>query len=109
VNLPALVYGDLVTPGSACRRTHRARAGVRWMWAFADLQEYRATGDLDTLRWLRELAGADVVEDLCWSDPLPGVARLARQLHKRIVRAGAARAGGAREHAVVPGPVAVEG
>jgi D-aspartate ligase len=83
VNLPALVYRDLVSPGTARRHQRRARADVRWMWALADLHEYRVAGELDPLRWLRELAGADVVEDLCWSDPLPGVARLVSRLRPR--------------------------
>jgi D-aspartate ligase len=88
VNLPALVYEDLVSPGAVSRSTQRARAGVRWMWAFADLQEHRVHGALPTLRWLREVAGADVVEDLCWSDPLPGVARLVNRLRQRGTRLG---------------------
>jgi D-aspartate ligase len=92
VNLPALVYSDLVSPGSQRPEVQRARAGVRWMWAFADLREYREAGERPGLHWLRELAGADVVEDLCWSDPLPGAARLAKQLHRRMGRAAAARA-----------------
>jgi D-aspartate ligase len=100
VNLPALVYADLVSPGSARAGIHRTRAGVRWMWAFADLQEYRAKGGLEPLRWLRELAGADVVEDLCWSDPLPGVGRLVGRLQQRLMRGAASRA---------PATVAVEG
>jgi D-aspartate ligase len=88
VNLPALVYGDLVSPGAARPALPRTRAGVRWMWAFADLQEGRASGDLEPLRWLRELASADVVEDLCWSDPLPGMARIVGRLHQHISRGG---------------------
>jgi predicted ATP-grasp superfamily ATP-dependent carboligase len=91
VNLPALVYQDLVSPGGAKPHTRRARADVRWMWAFADLQEYRAAGQLDAMRWLGEFARADVVEDLCWSDPLPGVARLVSRLRERITGTGAPR------------------
>ena len=44
--------------------------------------------------------GADVVEDLCWSDPVPGVARLAGRLRPRVGRGGAARA---------PAQIAAEG
>ena len=86
VNLPALVYRDLVTPRPARPDAHRARAGVRWMWALADFQECRAAGELRTLPWLRELAAADVVEDLCWSDPLPAVAQIVGRLRKRVAR-----------------------
>jgi predicted ATP-grasp superfamily ATP-dependent carboligase len=85
VNLPALVYQDLVSPGTVRPLTGHVRAGVRWMWALADLQECRAAGQLRTLRWLRELAAADVVEDMCLSDPLPGVARLVDRLRRRVV------------------------
>jgi predicted ATP-grasp superfamily ATP-dependent carboligase len=91
VNLPALVYEDLVSPGSAQPDAHRARAGVRWMWALADLRESRATGDVHALRWLREVASADVVEDLCWNDPLPEVVRLAGRLRQRIAGAATSR------------------
>jgi predicted ATP-grasp superfamily ATP-dependent carboligase len=93
VNLPALYYNDLVYPGSVRPDEHHARPGVRWMWAFADLQEARATGELHALQWLRELAAADVVEDLCWHDPLPGVARLVGRLRQRVARAAAPRTG----------------
>lgn len=100
VNLPALVYRDLVSPGAARPHERRARADVRWMWALADLHEYRLAGELDAFRWLRELAGADVVEDLCWSDPLPGVARLVSRLRPRTARDGASR---------TAAPIAAEG
>ena len=91
VNLPAMVYSDLVSPGAARPHQRRARADVRWMWALADLHEYRVAGELDAVRWLRELAGADVVEDLCWSDPLPGVARLVGRLRPPTARTETAR------------------
>jgi predicted ATP-grasp superfamily ATP-dependent carboligase len=86
VNLPALVYADLVSPGSARPEARPLRPGVRWMWAIADLQQCRSTGELDALRWLREFAGAHVVEDLCWTDPLPGVARLVGRLRPRATK-----------------------
>jgi predicted ATP-grasp superfamily ATP-dependent carboligase len=92
VNLPALVYADLVSPGSARPEARPLRTGVRWMWALADLQAYRATGELDAFRWLREFAGAHVVEDLCWSDPLPGMARLVGRLRPRLTKSAANRA-----------------
>ncbi|MCL2448691.1 MAG: ATP-grasp domain-containing protein [Polyangiaceae bacterium] len=88
VNLPALVYHDLVSPGTVRPVPRRVRAGVRWMWALADLQECRAAGELHTLQWLRELAAADVVEDMCLSDPLPGVARLVDRLLERVAPSG---------------------
>ena len=100
VNLPALVYQDIVSPGSVRPDAHRVRPGVRWMWAFADLGECRATGELHAFRWLRELASADVVEDLCWNDPMPGVARLVGRVRDRVARGVSSRA---------PAAVAAEG
>jgi predicted ATP-grasp superfamily ATP-dependent carboligase len=100
VNLPALVYHDLADPGSVRSHTPRARAGVSWMWAFADLNEYRAAGEHRPISWLLELASANVVEDLCWTDPLPGVARLVHRVGHRIARVGGSRS---------PAAVAVQG
>jgi predicted ATP-grasp superfamily ATP-dependent carboligase len=87
VNLPALIYRDLVNPGSVQPDTRRARPGVRWMWALPDLHQQRSSGTLPRLRWLHELASAHVVEDLFWSDPLPMVADLLGRLRQRTVRA----------------------
>jgi predicted ATP-grasp superfamily ATP-dependent carboligase len=79
VNLPLLVYRDLVAPGCVRAGEVKARAGVRWMAAGRDwhaLREHRAAGALTALGWLRELKRADIIEDLCWNDPLPDAARL---------------------------------
>jgi D-aspartate ligase len=86
VNLPLLVYRDLVAPGSVPASAVKARAGVRWMSAALDLRaldEYRAAGELTTFGWLRDLAGADIVEDMCWRDPLPGVVRLLNRMRQK--------------------------
>lgn len=87
VNLPALVYKNLVSPGSVRPGTRRARPGVRWMWALPDLHQERAAGAFHPLRWLHEFLSADVVEDLFWRDPLPGVAEQIGRLRKRSSRA----------------------
>lgn len=86
VNLPALIYRDLVAPGSARPETRRARPGVRWMWALPDLHQQRASGAFPALQWLQEIVSADVVEDLCWSDPLPSMANLVGRLRQRTAR-----------------------
>jgi predicted ATP-grasp superfamily ATP-dependent carboligase len=78
VNLPLLVYRDLVQPGAAPPPVTPPRAGVRWMCARQDVQtlrQYRAAGEIGVGTWLRQLATADVVEDVNWSDPLPGLAQ----------------------------------
>lgn len=81
VNLPLIVYRDLVSPGSVKPETARARAGVRWMTARHDLRalaEYRAAGELGILSWLVQFATCEITEDLNWHDPVPGLADLAR-------------------------------
>ena len=83
VNLPALIYRNLVSPGSVRPVTRRARPGVRWMWALPDLHQQRASGAFPTLQWLQEIVSADVVEDLCWRDPLPSMANLLGRLRQR--------------------------
>jgi predicted ATP-grasp superfamily ATP-dependent carboligase len=86
VNLPLLVYRDLVAPGSVPANTLRARPGVRWMSASLDrraLPEYRAAGELTVLQWLRDVAKADVIEDMNWRDPLPGLVRLMKRPRRK--------------------------
>jgi D-aspartate ligase len=76
VNVPELVYRDLVDPGRSRGAPPRARAGVRWMFVRNDLRalpEYRAAGELNVARWLLEVWRADVTEDWMWSDPVPGL------------------------------------
>jgi predicted ATP-grasp superfamily ATP-dependent carboligase len=79
VNLPLLVYRDLIQPGSVPVDAVRARPGVKWLCASLDLSafgQHRAAGAVSPLGWLWNLATADVVEDLSLRDPLPGAARL---------------------------------
>jgi D-aspartate ligase len=71
VNLPQLVYQDLLEPGSA--RGGRARPGVRYVALAADFfafREYHAAGELGMLAWLRSVAGADVYRELTLDDPV---------------------------------------
>lgn len=85
VNLPFIVYKDLVAPGSMQPDSVHARAGVRWMAARHDLRalsEYRAAGELGVLAWLYQLVTCEVTEDLNWQDPIPGLADLARAAGK---------------------------
>jgi predicted ATP-grasp superfamily ATP-dependent carboligase len=90
VNLPAIIYRDLVEPGSVRPDSCRARPGVRWMWALPDLHQQRTSGSFPALRWLQEVASAEVVEDFCWSDPLPGFAGLVGRLRARVARSWSA-------------------
>jgi predicted ATP-grasp superfamily ATP-dependent carboligase len=87
VDLPKMVYDDLLAPGSA--RGGTARPGVRWMAVAADLRamrEHIAAGELGVLRWLWQLARADVREDLSWSDPLPSLERWGGAVMRRLPR-----------------------
>jgi len=92
VNIPLLVYRDLLEPGSAPSGT-APRTGVRWMHAQNDLRafgEHRAAHEIDGMTWFRQLLSADVVEDAELDDPLPLVFDLAqtaeRQAKKLLAR-----------------------
>jgi D-aspartate ligase len=100
VNLPALVYADLV--GLPRKSAGRARAGVRWC-ALAD--DARAARQLDVpLRsWLWWALGCEAKWAFAWDDPMPflrGVVgpRLFRLLRlprrRRAVEQTGVRAGG---------------
>ncbi len=93
VNLPYLVYQDLLEPGSApllCKPVH---TGVVWMSARQDaraLGEYRRAGELTLGRWLWQLARADINEDMHLADPLPGIVDLAHTVGRKMARLGSA-------------------
>jgi D-aspartate ligase len=97
VNVPELVYRDLVEPGRRSALPGRARPGVRWMSVRNDLRalgQYRAAGELSVGRWLMDVWRADVTEDWMWSDPVPGLldaAAAAQRVVRRALRAGARR------------------
>jgi predicted ATP-grasp superfamily ATP-dependent carboligase len=68
VNLPALVYSDLVgLPRDAVRPP---RAGVRWCSLRHDAQAARAEG-IGFVQWFRWMLGAEVKSPFAWNDPLP--------------------------------------
>jgi D-aspartate ligase len=95
VCLPELVYRDCLEPGSA-RANGPARHGVRWIAPREDLRafrEYRAAGEVSRIGWLRDVLAADVNEDLCLRDPMPGLFELAGIAQRRLARVfrGAAR------------------
>jgi predicted ATP-grasp superfamily ATP-dependent carboligase len=77
VNLPALVYADLV--GLARPPFTPARAGVRWIYHGHDARAARRQG-LPLRRWLPWAIGADAKSVAARDDPLPmimgGLARL---------------------------------
>ena len=68
VNLPALVYADLVGEHRAPRAT--ARPGVRWCKPWRDIAAARQHG-IPLWRWLAWAMRCETKRLLAWDDPLP--------------------------------------
>ena len=79
VNLPALVYADLV--GLRRPPVTRARAGVTWVQPRHDLAAARASG-VPMRAWLTWMARCQAKSVIAWDDPMPF---LRGQLLKRIL------------------------
>jgi D-aspartate ligase len=102
VNLPAMVYADLV--GLPRPAVAEARAGVQWCSLAHDLRAARATG-MTSVAWLRWMLACEAKSGFAWDDPLPlpraAIRRLKRQpesgsaLQGRDGELGAQRAVGA--------------
>jgi D-aspartate ligase len=80
VNLPALVYDDLV--GLPRRPAGPVRPGVRWVSPRHDYGEARADG-VSTLRWVPWALSCEAKSALAWDDPLPLVVGGARSVARR--------------------------
>jgi D-aspartate ligase len=70
VNLPALVYADLV--GHPHPRPHPARAGVRWVYHAHDARAARRQG-VPLRRWVPWAISAEAKAVVALDDPLPAV------------------------------------
>ena len=70
VNIPALVYGDLV--GRVRPPVPPARAGLRWCKPWTDWPAAREQG-IPLHRWLRWVLGCEARSGLAWDDPLPPI------------------------------------
>jgi D-aspartate ligase len=68
VNLPALVYADLVGLPRNGRGT--ARAGVRWCSVWHDAQAVREEG-ASLARWLPWVLTCEAKSGIAWDDPVP--------------------------------------
>lgn len=80
VNIPALVYGDLMGRPRGPRPV--ARPGVRWCSPWRDFQAVRASGD-SVLRWAAWMLGTEAKCAVAWDDPLPLPGAVAhRALHR---------------------------
>jgi D-aspartate ligase len=70
VNLPALVYHDLVGLPRPAART--ARPGVRWCHQLHDARAARAEG-MSLLQWLPWASRCEAKSAVAWDDPMPMV------------------------------------
>ncbi len=68
VNIPALVYGDLV--GLPRPRVPQARAGVRWCRPWRDVTAARTAG-VPFLKWLPWALSCEAKRTVAWDDPMP--------------------------------------
>ena len=76
VNLPALVYGDLI---GAARPTMRPmRAGLRWCKPWKDMFAARASG-MSLAEWIPWVFRCEAKSGLAWDDPLPLLGATARR------------------------------
>ena len=68
VNVPALVYGDLV--GWSRHLLPRPRAGVRWCRLWRDVRAARESG-MSLFKWLPWALSCEAKSTMAWDDPLP--------------------------------------
>jgi len=83
VNIPALVYADLV--GEPRPATGMARVGVRWCNPWHDVLAARATG-MPWLTWLSWMLGAEAKRALAWDDPFPLIGALLQREISRLTQ-----------------------
>ncbi len=90
VNLPALVYADLV--GLPRPITSRAHVGVRWCRIWKDLPAARACG-VPLTTWLPWALRCEAKSALSWDDPIPLVRATLFRLFSRFVGRETSRRG----------------
>jgi D-aspartate ligase len=90
VNLPSLVYSDLV--GLPRPIVAGARAGVRWCYHRHDARAARAAG-IPLVRWLPWALTAEAKSGVAWDDPLPLVGGSLWRLSRRLKAARKPAAG----------------
>ncbi|HYX82340.1 MAG TPA: GNAT family N-acetyltransferase, partial [Gemmatimonadales bacterium] len=76
VNLPALVYGDLI--GAPRPNIGPAMAGVRWCKPWKDLAAARAAG-IPLATWIPWVIQCKAKSGLAWDDPLPLIGATVRR------------------------------
>jgi predicted ATP-grasp superfamily ATP-dependent carboligase len=83
VNVPALVYADLV--GQPRAATRQARAGVHWCKPWDDVAAARAAG-ISFLRWLPWALRCEAMRVVAWDDPMPFVRGTLWRIMSRVFR-----------------------
>src|SRR5215216_5266938 len=83
VNLPAMVYADLV--GLPRPRRHTARVGMRWCSVWKDLPAARASG-VSLSRWLPWMLACEAKSAVAWDDPMPLLRSVLFHLARRAAR-----------------------
>jgi D-aspartate ligase len=88
VNLPRLVYGDLI--GLPRPPASRARSGVRWCRVWSDVHAARAQG-IPLATWLPWALRCEAKPLLAWDDPMPLVRVALRRWLARLAASKGAR------------------
>jgi len=83
VNLPALVYGDLI--GAPRPNIGPALTGVRWCKPWKDLSAARAAG-IPLAEWIPWVFRCGAKSGLAWDDPLPLIGATVRRGMETMVR-----------------------
>jgi predicted ATP-grasp superfamily ATP-dependent carboligase len=87
VNIPALVYADLV--GLPRPSVAQARAGVRWCKPWDDAAAARAAG-ISFVKWLPWALACEAKRAVAWDDPMPFIGAVMWRGKSRLAAAGAA-------------------
>ncbi len=90
VNIPALVYADLV--GLPRPAAARAQAGIRWCRLWADFPAARAAG-IPLTTWVSWALRCEQKSALSWDDPMPLLRAALNRLIVRYVRQAPADSG----------------
>ena len=86
VNIPALVYADLVgQPRAGTHQTRQARAGARWCKPWDDVRAARAAG-ISFLPWLSWALRCEAMRVVACDDPMPLVRGVLWRVMSRVFR-----------------------
>lgn len=86
VDIPAAVYQDCIMPGSAPIAS-KVKRKARWMDSELDAlarKEYNTDGNLSRLRWIGQVASAEINEAMHLSDPVPGIKHFNAKVQNKL-------------------------